>query len=408
MSLFKLRSGGVLTVGAILLVAFNLRPSLSSIGPVLNEAVAALALSPLEASVLTTLPVLCLGFCAPLGPMGSRHLGLERAILLALATCGIGMALRGMASYPTVLGGSLLAAAGVAVCNVLVPSLIKRDFTRNLPLVTALYSSMACIGTAAGAGLTAPMRRAFSAVSTEGWAWALAAWAAPVAVAVMLSLLVWRRRLVPRDGGAGGRMRRARGLWRNPIAWQTTFYMGLQSSLGYAMMGWLPPMLRARGDDALTAGYVMSLSVMFQITASLPAPLLSSRLRSQSGPAAAMVLLAALAYLGLIWAPLSWQWGLAVAMGVGMGGAWSMALMIILQRSADGSTAAALSSMSQTVGYLLAGTAPLGMGLLHAATGGWNAAGGLVLVLGLGAGLAGALAGRPRLVGGAPAAAARK
>ena len=399
MSAPPVRSAAALTIGAILLVAFNLRPSLSSIGPVLDEAIAALALSPAQSAILTTLPVMCLGLCAPLGSAGARRFGLERTALAALAAMTLGMAVRGVATYPAVLGGSLLAAAGVAIGNVLMPSLIKRDFATRLALVTALYSSMASSGTAAGAGWTAPMRHAFEALGcAHAWALALAGWGAPAGLALVLSALVWRGRIGRGATVPGGRMRRVRGLWRDPLAWQVTFYMGLQSSLGYAMMGWLPPMLRWRGDDALTAGWVVSLSVIFQITASLPAPLLSARLRTQSGPAVGSVLLAALAYLGLIWAPLSWQWGLAVAMGVGMGGSWAMALMIILQRAPDGHSAAALSAMSQTVGYLLAALAPLGMGLLHAATGGWNAAAGLVIVLGGGAAVAGLLAGRARLV----------
>lgn len=388
------RSGGLLVVGAILLVAFNLRPSLSSIGPVLNEAIAALHLSAAQAAVLTTAPVLCLGLFAPLAPEGARRFGLERTALLALVAIAAGMAVRGWATYGWVLGGSLLAGAGVAVGNVLMPGLIKRDFPTRLAAVTGCYSMVACIGASAGAGLTAPMRAAFGG----NWAAALAGWAGPATLALALSALVWRRRILPGRATGPTRMPRVRGLWRDPLAWQVTLFMGLQSSLGYAMMGWLPPMLRSRGDDALTAGYVMSISILMQTTASLPAPLLAARLRTQSTPAAASMILTAGAYLGLIWAPLSWQWAMAGLMGVGMGASFALALMIILQRTPDGHAAAALSSMAQTVGYLLAGLAPLLMGLLHAATGDWSGAAGLVALIGVTSATAGWLAGRDRLV----------
>ena len=175
--------------------------------------------------------------------------------------------------------------------------------------------------------------------------------------------------------------------------------MGLQSSLAYGVFGWLAPILRSRGDDAVTAGLVVSVSILAQTVASLAAPLLVARLRHQSVPAAGVMLLTTASFLALLWLPLAWQWGLAVTLGIGMGASFSLAMMMILQRAADGHAAAALSSMAQSVGYTMAAGGPLLVGVLHDATGDWSGAAALFLAAGGGAAVSGALAGRSRLVG---------
>ena len=388
-------AGGLAAAAAIALFAFCLRPSLASIGPVLNEAMRALQLSAAAAAVLTTAPVLCLGLFGPLAPVAARRLGVERAALLAMAVVALGIGLRGFGSYRAVLGGSLLAGAGVGVANVLIPGLLKRDFPQALPLMTGVYSMGLCVGAAVAAGTTAPLRIALGG----DWAGALAFWALPALAAIAVAAVVWRRHIGPGAARPGGRLRRVRGLWRDPLAWQVTLFMGLQSALAYAVFGWLAPILRSRGDDAVTAGLAVSLSILAQTGASLPAPLLFARLRRQSLPAAGAMLLTVGSFLGLLGLPLGWQWGLAVSLGMGMGAAFSLALMLIVQRAPDGHAAAALSGMAQSVGYTLAAGGPLLVGVLHDATGDWTGAAALFVLAGGAAALAGMLAGRGGLVG---------
>ncbi len=394
----RLGKGGFAALGVVSLVAFNLRPSLASVGPVLNEAMAALHLSAGAASMLTTAPVLCLGIFGPLAPLLARRFGIEGAILLALATVAFGIGVRAGGTSVLLVGGSLVAGAGVAVGNVLSPSLLKRDFPRHLPLATGLYTMAVCIGAAVAAGFTAPARLlAHQLGLAPDWAFALAVWALPAALAVGVGGLAWRRHL---HAGAGiaARMPPVRGLWRNALAWQVTLYMGLQSAMGYIVFAWLPPILRSRGDDAVTAGAATSLCILAQVLAALPVPLLASRWRHQSVAALAVMLLAGGSFFALVHLPLSWQWLLSTTLGTGMGGAFALAIMLIVLRAPDGHTAAALSSMAQSVGYSLAAAGPLLVGMLHDATGDWSGAVGIYLGIGSLGALCGALAGRDRLV----------
>jgi CP family cyanate transporter-like MFS transporter len=332
-----------------------------------------------------------------LAPWLARRIGTERTTLAALLAILLGTGLRGLATAPALLAGSLLAGAGIGVGNVVMPGLLKRDFPDRAPLMTGIYIMSLSIGAAIASATTAPLRVALGG----WWAGALAVWTVPAALAMAVAALVWARQIgrQPAMGGTKPVTRRRVKLWRDPLAWQVTLFMGLQSMLAYVVFGWMAPVLRSRGDSAVTAGLVVSVSVVFQIIASLPAPILAARLRSQSGPAAAAMLVAAISFVALLAAPLSWQWVLAAVLGLAQGAAFSLAILIIMLRAGDSDMAARLSGMAQSVGYTMAAFGPLLVGMLHDRAGGWSGAGWVFVVAGLGAAAAGTLAGRNRLVG---------
>ena len=187
---------------------------------------------------------------------------------------------------------------------------------------------------------------------------------------------------------------RVEGLWKDRLAWQVTLFMGLQSALAYCVFGWLVPILRERGLDGVTAGAVVSVSVMVQAAACLFVPHIAVRGKDQRLINASLCVIAVVALLGLLFAPLSTVWLWAVLQGIGQGGLIAVAMMVIVLRSRDPHVAAHLSGMAQCVGYLLAAVGPLIVGLIRGATGGfaWSAV--LFVLLGLGAAINGWNAGR--------------
>lgn len=396
----RLRPSRLPAAIAIVLIAFNLRPVFASLAPVLNEIMADTGLTATGASVLTTAPVLCLGLFGPLAPWLARRMGIERTIIAVLLAILVGTGLRGFGVVPALIAGSLLAGAGIGVGNVLMPSLLKRDFPDRAPLMTGIYITALSVGAVIASATTAPLRVALGG----WWAGALAAWMLPAAVAVAAAVVVWAGRIGRGAASAAGpaarrAMARSGRLLRDPLAWQVTLFMGLQSTLAYIVFGWMAPVLRSRGDSAVTAGLVVSFSFIFQVMASLPAPILAARSRRQSVPAASVMLVAAVSFIALLVAPLSWQWVLAATLGLAQGAAFSLAILIIVLRAGDSETAAQLSSMAQSIGYTVAALGPLLAGVLHDWTGGWSGAGWLFAVGGVCAAAAGALAGRDRLVG---------
>ncbi|MGJ7548777.1 CynX/NimT family MFS transporter [Pseudomonas alloputida] len=369
----------------LVLVALNLRPALSSMAPVLGQVSAGLGLNASEAGLLTTLPVLCLGLFAPLAPMLARRFGSERVILGILLTLALGIVVRSALGAAGVFIGSVVAGASIGIIGVLLPGIVKRDFPQHAGTLTGVYTMALCLGAAMAAGATVPLTRHFD----DNWAFGLGFWMLPA----LLAMLVWLPQA--RQGhGLHKAAYRVRGLWRDPLAWQVTLYMGLQSSLAYIVFGWLPSILIGRGLSPTEAGLVLSGSVIVQLISSLGAPWLATRGRDQRLAIVIVMLVTLAGLFGCLYAPIDGLWGWAVLLGLGQGGTFALALTLIVLRSKDAHVAANLSSMAQGVGYTLASMGPFAVGLVHDLTGGWAAVGWIFAVLGVGAIVFGLGAGR--------------
>lgn len=371
---------------SLVLIAFNLRPVFSSASALLPEIRGELGLSPLGASLLTTLPVVCLGAFSPLAPRLAQRIGTERTLLGVLLLLTLGTALRGFSSVPLLFFGTALAGAAIAVGNVLLPGLVKRDFAANTALMTGLYTMALCAGAASAAGLTLPIEHALGG-SLDG---ALSVWALPALVVG----LIWLPQVFASSRQARRSGFRVEGLWRDKLAWQVTLFMGLQSALAYCVFGWLVPILRERGLDGIVAGGIVSVSVMVQAAACLFVPHIAVRGRDQRLINVTLCAFAVVALLGLLFAPLSTVWVWAVLQGIGQGGLIAAAMTAIVLRSRDPHVAAHLSGMAQCVGYLLAAVGPFIVGLIRGWTGSFAWCAVLFVALGLGAAFNGWRAGR--------------
>ncbi|MCU1728465.1 CynX/NimT family MFS transporter [Pseudomonas sp. 7P_10.2_Bac1] len=369
----------------LVLVALNLRPALSSVAPLLGVVSDSLGLSAAQAGLLTTLPVLCLGLFAPLAPILARHFGTERVVLGILLTLGGGIVLRSCLGEVGLFAGSILAGASIGVIGVLLPGIIKRDFAGHAGTMTGVYTMALCLGAALAAGATVPLSQYLG----ESWALGLGFWALPA----LLAAIFWLPQAGKRQG-AHNVSYRVQGLLRDRLAWQVTFYMGLQSSLSYIVFGWLPSILIGRGLTPTQAGLVMSGSVIVQLATALTAPWLATRGKDQRLAIVVVMGMTLAGLFGCLYAPMESLWGWAIALGLGQGGAFSLALTLIVLRSRDSHVAANLSGMAQGVGYTLASLGPLAVGVVHEVTGGWDALGWIFAVIGLCAIVAGLGAGR--------------
>lgn len=369
----------------LVLVALNLRPALSSMAPVLGQVSEGLGLNASQAGLLTTLPVLCLGLFAPLAPVLARRFGSERVVLGILLTLALGILVRSVLGVTGVFLGSVMAGASIGIIGVLLPGIVKRDFPQHAGTLTGVYTMALCLGAALAAGATVPLARHFD----DSWALGLGFWLVPA----LIAMLVW----LPQARQGHGLHKvayRVRGLWRDPLAWQVTLYMGLQSSLAYIVFGWLPSILIGRGLSPTEAGLVLSGSVIVQLVSSLSAPWLATRGKDQRLAIVIVMLVSLAGVFGCLYAPVSGLWGWAVVLGLGQGGTFALALTLIVLRSKDSHVAANLSSMAQGVGYTLASAGPFAVGLVHDLTGGWTAVGWIFAALGIGAILFGLGAGR--------------
>ncbi|WP_219418853.1 CynX/NimT family MFS transporter [Pseudonocardia nigra] len=379
---------------AIVLVAANLRPAVVGVAPMLAEIQASEGLSGTAAGVLTALPVLCFGLLAPAAPRLARRFGIERALLGALLLLCVGFAVRGIGPVSTLFAGTVLVGSAIAIGNVLLPSLIKRDFAHRTGVMTGLYTMAISAGGALSAGVTVPLARA----AGVDWRGGLGVWGLFALVAVAFWVPQLRR--VDRRTGTGGA--RVTGLSRDPVAWQVTAFMGLQSLGFYAAAAWLPAVFVDRGFTPAAAGWLLSLASLVGIVGAMSAPMLATRFRRQRLLAVGQTTLAGLGLLGVLALPGA-EVAAMTALGIGQGAALGLALTLMALRAPDAPHAAALSGMAQSIGYVVAAAGPFTVGALHDVTGTWTWPLALLLALLVPQAIVGALAGRDRFVRSRPA-----
>jgi len=377
-------------LGGLFLTGINLRPALSSLAPVLADVRSTTGLSAAGAGWLTTVPVLCLGVFGPFAPRLANRFDSERVIFVFLLALAAGIALRGLFSVAGLFAGTVLAGASIGVIGVLLPGIIKRDFPQRPAAMTGFYTMALCLGAAVAAGTTVPLRDGFDG----DWRPALAFWSVPAFVAA----LVWLPQLRTRHVHSARVRHEVRGLWRDRLAWQVTAYMGLQSSLAYCVFGWFPLILHERGLSDIDAGFMLSITVMFQLITALAAPSLATRGRDQRAVTALMLGLTLAGLLGSLYAPLETIRIWVILLGLGQGGLFSIALTLIVLRSPDAHVAAHLSGMAQSVGYTGAALGPLAVGFVREWSGGWRGTGPLFAAITVAAFVAAMGAGRTRHV----------
>ncbi|MBJ7463607.1 MAG: MFS transporter [Mycolicibacterium sp.] len=390
----EVAAGGALLVVAVVLTALNLRPAITSVGPLLGDMRDDLGTSALWAGLLTTLPGLCFAAAGLTAPWLARRFGIGSAIAAALLVLTTGLLLRVIDGPHVVIGGTLVATAGIALINVLIPVVIKGSFPARIGLMTGIYTAALQGGGAAGSAVTPALDEMLG-----GWRFALGAWAVLAAAA----LIVWLIAMQRRRAAAGPAPRMAtvvphgRSLLRSRLAWIITGFFGCQSLLAYVVMGWLPQVFIDNGMSKGDAGLLLGLNAVIAVPISIVVAPMASRRPSQSGWIVGLGLLGITGVAGLAIAPAAAPLLWTVLLGLGMS-VFSLALAVIALRARTAEDTARLSGMVQGLGYLLAGVGPFVFGLLHELSGGWTVPWVMLMVVYVIQIILGALAGRPRYV----------
>ncbi|GGX35187.1 CynX/NimT family MFS transporter [Streptomyces chryseus] len=360
----------VLLIG-IVLASVNMRAALASASPLVSEIRETFGLSSTATSLVTSVPVLFLGVGAMVAPWLGRRFGTEVVLLCALLLLGAGIVVRVLPAVPALYGGSLLIGLAIALLNVLMPGLIKRDFPGRAASMTSVYTGAMIAGATVAAAASVPLEKAFG----DSWEASLAFWsllAVVAALAWLPQVLIARGRTGHEVRAASPRGGESRRVWRSALAWQVTLFMGLQSLWSYVLIAWMPTIFTDHGMSRSTAGVVFAFNNLVQVAGAFVVPLLAGRMRSQRPLIVLVTTMVAAGYAGLMAAPVSGAWLWSAVLGVGQGGAVGLALTLIVLRSGDAVTAARLSGMAQTVGYLLAAAGPLAAGAVYEATGSWT------------------------------------
>jgi len=378
---------GLLILG-IVFIALNLRAPLTSVGPLVGSIRESIGLSNTVAGTLTTVPLLGFALLSPFAPVLARKFGVERVILYALCLLTVGTIIRIFTGVAPLFTGTILLGMAIAICNVLLPSLVKQEFPHKVGLMTGIYAVAMNVCGAIASGISVPLSR----VGGLGWNGALGFWSIPAVIAIVCWVPQLRKRkaVLPqtkvsasREATVGtspkistnetaAKHTQTRSLWRIPLAWQVTLFMGLQSFVFYVVIAWFPQIMVDQGKSADTAGWAISYMQFAVLPVTFIVPIVAGRMRSQR---LLVILTAALFLLGIggfMWSGDSWTLLWIIMIGVASGSAFSLAMMFFGLRTKTAHEAAQLSGMAQSVGYLLAAIGPTLFGLLHDWTGGWT------------------------------------
>jgi len=354
-------------MAGVTVLAFNLRGAITSLPPIFPELSASLHLSSATIAALAATPVLCFavfsGVAAPL----SRRYGEERVLLAALVFLGVGLLAR--AALPNVLlfPGTVLAAAAIALMNVLLPSLVKRRDPARAGLLLGTYLLALAAGAILGSLLAVPLFQA----SGGSVRLALGIWALPVVAGVLAWLPQWRFRTVPAGVLPSGQ-RPLLKVSRYALAWQVMGFMGLQSLIYYATLSWMPTLFRDRGADPVHAGTLLAVMNLGNAVTALLIPMLAHRTKDQRWLIAGTVAVSAAGLAGTWFAPLGSAPVWMVLLGLGQGAALGLAIYFTIARAPNAVVSASLSAFAQGTGYLVAAAGPLAVAFLHTATGSWT------------------------------------
>jgi CP family cyanate transporter-like MFS transporter len=379
-----------LIVAAIVLTGLTMRVAVTSIGAVLTDLEQGLHASSSVAGIITTLPVIAFAGIGFLGPRLAHRFGEHRLVTAALLIATAGLVLRAAVGSVWLFALlSMLALAGGAIANVLMPALVKKHFPDRIGAMTAVYTTSLAIGMTAAAGLTAPLAE----FGGHSWRFGIGSWALLTGIAVLpwLPTLAGDR---PEPETATERVPLS-WLLRSKLAWSLVILFAAQSFQAYVAFGWFTDFYRHNHLSATEAGVLVAFYAALSIPVSMAIPALA--VRGQRAIVLGLTAASALSYLGMLAAPVggAWVWMLLGGIGSGM---FPLSLTMIGLRSREVATTAALSAFVQGIGYILAGTGPLLVGILLGFSDSWTWPLVLLLLAVLGSAVAGCYAARPEVV----------
>ncbi|MVX64197.1 MFS transporter [Clostridium chromiireducens] len=411
-NLYSKKNTPIMLIIGIAFIAANLRSPLTAVGPLVDQIRGSLHISNTLAGMITTLPLFAFAGFSPFAPRLARKFGTKLVLLWSLIFLTFGIILRSLFGGVGLFLGTLILGLSISVGNVLIPSLIKHEFSKRVGVITGIYTASMGLFGAIASGISVPV----AAKSRLGWSGALSIWAA----LSFLSIIIWIPQIIRRkqemsivkgmidndiktkvkdvheekneiDSIKGDVINKV-NLWKSTLAWQVSVYMGLQSMLLYCMVAWLPAILIQQGMNSDKAGWMLSLYQLVSLPVSFWGSVLAQRKVNQRPLViiASLCVLVGLLGIFLKWTGLTFLW--MIMLGIGGTLTFCLAMIFFSSRTRNADEAARLSGMAQSIGYLLAAFGPMLFGFLHDAANNWElplivliGATGLCLFAGLGA-----------------------
>ncbi|UXV32514.1 CynX/NimT family MFS transporter [Mammaliicoccus sciuri] len=358
----------ILFIG-ILLIGASLRAPITSVGIALPSIKETLNLSNTSVSLITIIPLLSFAVISLFAAKISHKFGLERTVFGALILICIGIALRAITGVSWLYVGTILIGVGIAFGNVLTPGIIKMNFPLRIGIMTGYYTVVMNIFGSASSYVTAPLVKHFNyniAISLIG-------------IVTFIGIIIWSFQLNKHETVNSSQTTTNINVWKSPLSWQITLLMGGQSMIFYSLINWLPEFLLSHGTPINEAGIYLSILQLAIIPLTFVTPIFAEKMKNQVLITFVTGLLFVLGILTLMSQP-NWAFLGIILIGIASGLAFGLVNTFFGLRTENGLTAAKLSGMSQSVGYLFTAIGPLLFGILHDATNSWNTSFGILFV----------------------------
>lgn len=355
----------------IVFVSFNLRAPITSVGPVIDLIQEEYRLNSSMAGFITTLPLLAFAIFSPFVAKINHRFGHGKTMFAGLILIIIGLLVRSYMGVYGLFTGTVFIGIGIAIGNVLIPSVIKHKFKKSAGSLISVYITSMCIFSALGSGLSIPLTNAYD------WNTSLAIW---VGLGI-ITLLIWLPQLKKSqkynnsDDVKAEEQIISKSIWKSPLAWWVTLYMGTQSLIFYTLIAWMPSILIFKGFDSHFAGMMLLVFQLVGLPATLMVPIIAGKIKNQKLIATIISFIYLLGMIVFLYTQTSFAIICSmIFLGLGMGGAISLAIGFITQRTPHAKKAAELSGMSQSAGYLLAAFGPILVGFIHDISKSWTIA----------------------------------
>ncbi|MFD1708185.1 CynX/NimT family MFS transporter [Siminovitchia sediminis] len=351
----------------IILIGANLRAPLTSVGSLLPFIRDDVGISNTLAGLITTLPLLAFAFLSPLAPKIASRIGMEWTVFWSLFLLTMGMVVRSYFGTAALFAGTVFIGLAIAIGNVLIPGMIKKNFPYRIGLVTGMYAVIMNFFAALASGISVPVSFVFGI----GWKGALAFWT----ILSILAMVIWIPQIRRRSQNTRAKQvafKKSNSLLKSPLAWHITLYMGAQSLMFYTASTWVPVILQSYGYSSSSAGWMLSLMQFTVVPFTFLIPVMAEKMGSQRALSVSTGVLFFLGSGGLFLGhhfliPIS-----VIFIGIASGSAFSLSMMFFSLRASSGQQAAEISGMAQSVGYLLAAFGPVLFGALYDVTNAWT------------------------------------
>ncbi len=356
----------VLVVVSIFLVALNMRPAVTAVGPLFTILMESLHVSNTQMSLLTSIPVFCMGLFAPVAVPLQKKLGTKMAIMLLVIIVALANGLRFVEeSYLLLVVTSFTAGFAIAIIGPILNAYIKGKFPNRFATVVGVYS----FGIGTGATLSASLSVSFYNRFNQNWTVALGSWAALAVIALVVWSVVVRNEQGPSQIQGEKIQGAARNPWTNRRAWTILVYFGLQTSLFFSMMSWLSPMLQDKGFSLVAASSMLTCMSIVQMIGNIVIPLLMEKWSNR------ITWLLTLGSMGIIGFILLWigtgamLWIAVFIIGIVLSGLFPIGLLLPLDEARNHEEANSWSSMVLSGGFMMSSIIPILIGYCYDLTG---------------------------------------